>query len=148
MELTRFVAVAVDISPITNSLIQLGAAALTALALWIGWYVKNLIASRAAFANTQIAEQLQQMYNEAALRSIAYAETVVKGAVPKTVDTDHQFVATAADYLVKFWPDLVGKLDLTPERVKETILARLPSGEMTAKADAIVEAKAAAPKPA
>lgn len=144
MDLTRFVAATVDISPITDSLIQLGAAVLSALAIWIGWHVKNWIAAKAAFAGTRVDEQFQQMFNEARLRSIAYAETLAKGVIPKTVDINHPFVATAADYLIRFWPELTK--NLTPEKVRETILAGLPSGEMTAKADAIVEAKAAAPK--
>lgn len=137
----------VDLTPVINSLVALVGAALSALALWIGWYIKNWVAQRIDLTQTQIDEQLQQTYNEAAARAIAYAETVVKGAVPKSVTTDHAFVATAAEYLVKFWPDLTKRLNMTPERVKETILARLPSGEMTEKADAIVEAKASASNP-
>lgn len=137
----------IDLSPIIDSLVAIVGAVLSALAIWIGWYVKNWIAQRVDLTKTQLDEQLQQMYNEAAARAIAYAETVIKGAAPKEVETDNVFVATAAEYLIKFWPDLVKKMELTPARVEETIIARLPSGKMTEKADAIVEAKAAAPKP-
>lgn len=135
----------VDLSPITESLISIMGAVLTVVAGWVGWYLKNLIASKVDLSNTQLDEQLQQMFNEAAARSIAYAETVVKGTVPKNIDVKNEFVKVAADYLVKFWPDLVKKVGLTPEKVKDTILARLPSGEMTEKADAIVVAKAGGP---
>lgn len=135
----------VDLSPITESLISILGTILTGVVAWIGWYVKNLVASKVNLANTQLDEQLQQMFNEAAARSIAYAETVVKGAVPKNIDVKNEFVKTAADYLIKFWPELIQKVGLTPEKIKETILARLPSGEMTEKADAIVVAKAGGP---
>jgi len=133
----------VDFTPIVNGVVATAGAALLALATWIGWYVKNWVASKVDLSTTQLDEQLQQMYNEAAARSIAYAESAVKGVVPKEVDVRSAFVATAAEYLLKFWPDLVGKLGLTPEKIRDTIIARLPSGVMTEKADAIVVAKAA-----
>ncbi len=138
----------IDLSPIIANVISLLGAALGALAIWIGWYVKNLVASKVDLSNTKIDEQVQQTYNEAAARAIAYAESALKGAVPGKVDTNNQYVATAASYLIKFWPDLVAKLGLTEEKVRETILARLPSGAATDKADAIVLAKAGTSPPA
>lgn len=138
----------IDFSPVVENIIAIVGAALSALAMWIGWYVKNWVAQRVDLTNTQLDEQLQQMYNEAAARAIAYAESVVKGAVPKEIDVKNIFVATAAEYVLKFWPDLVKRVGLTPEMVKSTIIARLPSGPATEKADAIVQGKAEAAKPA
>lgn len=132
----------IDLSPFIETLMPILATILTALATWIGWYVKNWVAKKVDLSQTQLDEQIQQMYNEAAARSIAYAESIVKGTIPKTVDIDNEYVSVAAGYLMKFWPDLVKQIGLTPESVKKTILARLPSGAMTEKADAIVLAKA------
>jgi len=138
---------AIDISPISSALVNIIGVVLTGLVTWIGWYVKNLISSKVDLSKTQLDEQLQQMFNEAAARSIAYAETVVEGAVPKSVDVNSVFVATAAKYLMDKWPDLVKKVGLSPEAIRDTILARLPSGPATAKVDAIVLAKAAGSSP-
>lgn len=136
----------VDLSPIRDSLVQLAGAALTGLALWIGWYVKNLVASKVDLSNTMLDEQIQQMYNEAAMRAIAYAETFLKEKVPTKIDVNNEFVAVAAEYLIKFWPDLVKKAGLTPEMVKKTIVSRLPSPSAD-KADDVALAKAGTSAP-
>lgn len=139
-------ATTIDLSPIIQSGIGLVGAALSGLAIWIGWYVKNLVASKVDLSNTQMDEMLQQQYNEAATRAIAYAESFLQKAAPKSVDVGNEFVATAAEYLIKFWPDLVKKVGLTPEKVKETIVSRLPSASAV-KAEEITLAKASASQP-
>lgn len=136
----------IDLSPVWQSGIALVGSALSGIAIWIGWYVKNLIASKVDLSQTQLDEQIQQMYNEAAQRAIAYAETFLQQKAPSKVNVGNEFVATAAEYLIKFWPDLVKKAGLTPEKVKETIVSRLPS-DAADKAEEITLAKAGTTAP-
>ncbi|MGD9726051.1 MAG: hypothetical protein AB7L09_21250 [Nitrospira sp.] len=136
----------IDVSPITTELIKILAAALSAVAIWIGWYIKDWVGKKVDLTNTQLDEALQQQYNEIVLRGIAYAETVAGDKLPKTVDAGNPFVKTAGDYILKFWPDLVKKLNLTPEKVRETILSRLPS-PTAEKADELAVAKASGTPP-
>lgn len=135
----------IDISPITNSVITGLGTVLTVFVGWAGWYVKNWVASKVDLTNTQMDEQLQQMFNEYAARAIAYAESSLKGAIPTKVEVDDPFVSAAAGYLTRSWPDFVKRVGMTPERIRDAIIARLPSGKATDKADAIVIAKAAGP---
>ena len=132
----------IDLKPIIETLIPIIGMILTIIAAVLSYYVRSWLATKVDLSNTQLDEQLQQQYDYAASRAISYAESVIKGAVPKEANIENDYVATAAGYLMKFWPDLVKKLDLTPDSVKKTILARLPSGIMNEKADAIVLAKA------
>lgn len=136
----------IDLSPVWQSGIALVGSALSGIAIWIGWYVKNLVASKVDLSQTQLDEQIQQMYNEAAQRAIAYAETFLQQKAPTKVNVGNEFVATAAEYLIKFWPDLVKKAGLTPEKVKETIVSRLPS-DAAEKAEDITLAKAGTASP-
>lgn len=126
----------VDFSPILNEVIKIGGILATGVLMWAGVALKSWLASKSSLANSQLAESIQARYNEAAARAIAYAESKVKEAVPSgKVEIDNPFVRTAAEYLLKFWPDLTAKMDF--EAISKTIIARLPSGPMTTKADAI-----------
>ena len=117
----------VDFTPVWQSAVSIAAAVLSALALWVGVWLKSWLQAKTGLVDTALADKLQQMYNEAALRGIAYAESVVDKNAPKSVDVGSPLVKTAADYVIRFWPELVGKLGLTPEDIQDTIVARLPT---------------------
>lgn len=125
----------VNVTPITESLLAILAAVLTGVATWIGVLAKAWIATKIDLSKTDLDEKLQQRYNQAALRGIAYAESVIKGKIPDTVDTRNEFVKVAADYVIQYWPELVERFGLTPENVRDTIISRLPS-PTSDKADA------------
>lgn len=135
-----------DWTPLVDSLMSLIGAIFSALIFWIGWYLKNMIAQRIEMDKAKLNEQRQQTYDYAAARSMAHAEQTIgapnKGSAPGIA---HPFVKDATDYLTKQWPDLVNDLDLTPQKVSETILARMSKGAMTETADAISKAKAGTP---
>lgn len=135
-----FVAATIDITPVTDQLIQLAILVATALLGWATWYVKNWVAKRVDLDQTTIDEQIQSLFNEAAARAMAYAATITKDALPKTVETQGTFVTIAAKYLVSHWPELLKKAGLTDEKIKTAILARLPSVQAD-KAEAIAMAK-------
>lgn len=132
----------IDLTPLVRELMPYISVILMAILSWLAYVIKNWVGSKIDLSKTQLDDQLQQMFNEAALRSIAYAETMIEGAVPKTVDGKSVFIKTAADYVILHWPDLVKKTGLTPMKIEQAIAARLPSGKMTEKADAVVLAKA------
>lgn len=132
----------IDLNPIIEQLIGLISAILLALSAWIGILIRAWVAQKIQMNRVSYQEQLQSMYNEAAQRSMAYAESVVPGGVPKKGAKSDAFVKAATTYLVKFWPEVVDRMGLDESRVQQTIIARLPSGEETVKADAIAIAKA------
>lgn len=131
----------IDLSPITDTVVSVVMLVLTGIVTWVGVAIRGWFASKIDLSKTQLDEQVQQMFNEAAARSIAYAESVVKGVVPKSIDVKSEFVAVAAGYLLKMWPELTK--GMSAEKIRDAIVARLPSGAATEKADAIVLAKAA-----
>src|SRR5882672_6720600 len=103
----------VDFSPILNEVIKAAGVLATGVLMWAGIALKSWLASKSTLANSQLAESLQARYNEAAARAIAYAESKIKEKMPAgEVQIDNPFVRTAAEYLVKFWPDLTAHLDL------------------------------------
>src|SRR5690242_3766449 len=76
----------VDLSPITTSIAGIVTLVLSGVLTWLGVAIKSWVNSKIDLSKTQLDEQLQQMYNEAVARSMAYAESVVEGAVPKSFD--------------------------------------------------------------
>lgn len=132
----------VDLSPVRDTIISIIGVVLTGIVTWVGIAIRGFFASKIDLSKTQLDEQIQQMFNEAAARSIAYAESIAGKVVPGKVDVKNEFVAVAAGYLLKMWPELTQ--GMSAEKIRDAIIARLPSGPLTEKADAIVEAKASA----
>lgn len=137
-----------DFSPILNQLIQLAALIISGVVIWLGVQVRAWIAAKTGLKDSQLADSIQQRFNEAVVRSMAYAESAAKTAIPKggKIEIDQPFVRAAADYLVKMWPELTKDLD--DKQIADAIVARLPSGPMTEQANAITVAKAGAAVPA
>ena len=129
-------AATINIQPVTDQVINVAIGVATVVIGWVGWYVKNWVSNKVDLTKTTMDEQLQKMYNEAAARGMAYAATVVKDALPKTVEVQGVFVSTAVKYIINHWPELVAKVGLDEAKIGATILARLPSPE-AAKADTI-----------
>lgn len=137
---------AVDFTPIANQLIL---AIGTIIAALVAWLVQRLIAwvgTKTDLTKTQLDEQLQQLFNEATLRGIAWAESQAQKAVGSgKVEIGGPFVEMAAQYVVDHWPDMVRRSGLTTDSIINAIESRLaPASEA---ADDLAKAKAAAPKP-
>lgn len=133
----------IDITPVTDQLLNMSVGVLTVVVSWVGWYVKNLVAKKVDLTKTEEDEKLQKMYNEYVARAMAYAANVIKESLPKTIEVQGLFVSTAVKYIVQHWPDLIAKVGLTEEKIGATILARLPSVEAN-KADTIAAVNAGA----
>lgn len=127
----------VDISPITTQLIGIAGTVLSAIAIWIGVWVKSFLASKTSLADSQFAESVQARYNEAVARGMAYAEAKAQAMVPAggKIKIDNEFVREAAEYVIGLWPDLTK--DMNFEGVAKSIVARLPTGGFTTTAEAI-----------
>jgi hypothetical protein len=136
----------IDLSPVTTSIAGIVTVVLTGILTWLGVVIKNWVNSKIDLSKSQLDEQVQQMFNESVARSMAYAETKIEGAVPKSINTGSVFIASAGQYLVRQWPELTK--GMSAEQIRDAIIARLPTGPATAKADAIVLAKASGSAPA
>lgn len=136
----------VNISNVKESIIVFGGTVLTAILGWIGLAVRAMIAKKYDLDKTTLDEKLQAIFDVAAKRGIAFAETTLKQKVPDTIDAKNEFVKMAADYVIGHWPDIVSFTGMSEKNVRDAIISRLPSP--TAKeADqlALVKAGAAAP---
>lgn len=134
----------VDFSPILDQLIQLAMLIISALIIWLGVQVRAWIAVKTGLKDSELADSIQQRFNEAVVRSMAYAESAAKAAISKggKIEVNHPFVRDAANYLVKMWPELTKDMD--GKQIANAIVARLPSGPLTDQANAITVAKAGA----
>jgi hypothetical protein len=140
-----------NFTPITDNLIGFLGTVVTGVLTWGIAQGALWLKSKTDLAKTQQAEQLQQSFNEAALRGIAWAEAQAKakvGGSVKDVTIGGPFVEMAANYVIKHWPDLVKRAGLTPEKVTEAIVARLSPGPAGQAANDVVVAKATAAPPA
>lgn len=138
---------AVDFTPIANQLILAIGAIIAALAAWLVQRLVVWIGTKTDLTKTQLDEQLQQSFNEAVLRGIAWAEAQAQkktGSIAK-MEVGGPFVSLAANYVASHWPDLVKRSGLTTDSIVKAIESRLtPASEA---ADDLAKAKAAAPKP-
>lgn len=124
-----------DITAITGQITSIAFAVLSALLVWIGNQVRVWLATKTEFANTQAALALQKQYNEAIAWSMAYAESKVKTMLPDTVTINNDYLREAADYMMRHWPDLTK--GISAEKIKDSIIARLPTGPATEDAKVI-----------
>jgi hypothetical protein len=138
----------IDFTPIANQVILAIAAVIAALAAWLLQRLVAWVGTKTDLTKTQLDEQLQQSFNEAALRGIAWAGSQAQkevGGIVGKVEVGGPFVGMAAQYVIDHWPDLIKRSGLTTDSVVKAIEARLtPASEA---ADALAQAKAAAPKP-
>ena len=116
-----------DLSPIIKSIFEVLASVATAVAVWAGVWLKAWLASKTSLANSELADSIQQRYNEAAERSMnyagKYATTHIQDAAGKLV-ANNTFISYAVTYMLKYWPDLTKGLDF--DGIGKTIVARLP----------------------
>lgn len=125
----------VDFGPILDTVIGTLSAVILAVVTWLGSVAIAFVRSKTKLVSSQMAESAQARFNEAAKRSMAYAEGWAKQRVGGgKVEIDNAWIRTAAEYFKEFWPDLVEGMDL--DAIGKTITARLPSGPMTVAADA------------
>lgn len=124
-----------DFSVITDQIVGIVFAALSAFLVWLGNYVRLWLATKTSFAKTEAAIALQRQYNEAVSWGMAYAESKVKATLPDNVTINSDYLREAADYVLRNWPDLTKGMDR--EKIKESIIARLPTGPATEDAKMI-----------
>jgi hypothetical protein len=125
----------VDFGPILTTVIGVLSAVVLAVVNWLGGVAIAFVRSKTKLVSSQMAESAQARFNEAAKRSMAYAEGWAKDKIGGgKVEIDNAWIRTAAEYFKEFWPDLVKGMDL--DQIGKTIVARLPSGPMTVAADA------------
>jgi hypothetical protein len=116
-----------DLSEIKGSVITILGSVMSAVAIWIGITVRSWIGAKYNLDKTTLDEKLQAIFDVAAKRGIAFAETTLNEKIPSKVDINSVFVKTAADYLSSHWPDIVKKTGMTPQGVEDAIVSRLPS---------------------
>lgn len=136
----------INIATAKDSLILLAGTILTGVLGWVGIAVRAFFASKYDLNKTTLDEKFQSIYDVAAKRAIAYAESIAKEKVPDKVDVHSEFVKIAAEYLLTHWPDVISHTGMTAEQVRDTIISRLPTP--TAKeADQLALVKAGAALP-
>lgn len=132
-----------NISPIISSIFEAIASVAAGVAVWAGIWLKAWLASKTSLANSDLANSIQQRYNEAVLRSIDYAKkyasTHVTDAAGKLV-ANNAFITIATKYLAEYWPDLTKNIDF--QSMGEHIVARLPSPPMPPAANLQIAPKA------
>jgi hypothetical protein len=139
---------AVDFTPVTNHIIEIGAGVLAIFGTWALNSLRSWLDAKTGLKNSQLEDDIQQRMNEALLRGIAAAKAAAETQTSKTlgkVELNSFIAEKAAKYVVNHWPDLTK--DLTPEKIVAMVRARLSSGPEADAANAIAIAKAAAPKP-
>lgn len=117
-------AVPVDVSPVTDPLLDLLGVALVALATWALHRVQKWMKARTGIE----IDQSTRLYLEDAMkRGIAYARTrVAENIEGKTqVDIENEIAAAAVAYLVGKVPDALLHFGITEEGLYQRILARL-----------------------
>ena len=124
-------AATVDLSPITEPLIQAAGAVLTGLVGWTLWAARSWLSTKVDLSKTEMDDILAQNLKEAAHRGIDYAmqmskEKLGKGGALSTVNVDNQFIKMGADYVIRSYAGTIAKLGITPQHVEDMIRARLP----------------------
>lgn len=138
-----------DWSPVINQAIGIAVLILTGILSWAGIALRSWLASSGLLKNQQALDVLQSRFDQASLLALALLESRLKrqfgsnGSVDwGKVDLSSPLLLEAADWMKHHWPDATGKL--TVPEIATSLLARIPSGEMTEKAIDFAQAKAGA----
>lgn len=139
----------VDVSEISKYVMEFVLALLGGVLTWAGVAARAWLAKRTALADSELGALAQKAYNEMVARSMAYAETYAQTHVPGLdgkVVINNEFISMAVAYANKFWPDLIAKYAPSPDDLARSIIARLPTGPLSAKAEEIAASNAVALK--
>ncbi len=120
-----------DLTPLVSPLLQVLAvvasgAATALLGLGIGWVKKKTNLADAEFESV-LADRANDIVN----RGIQYAITAMENEAKKpgssitTVRVDNVFMRIALDYIVRAMPGIIEQFGLTPDRIREMIMARI-----------------------
>jgi hypothetical protein len=136
------------------SAVALGAAS-AMLSYGIGWVKK-----RTQLEDAEFEKVLADRANDIVHRGIAYAISALENEVKKqgsgitAVKVDNIFLRIAMDYIRSAMPDIIKKFNLTPDRVRDMILARIGDYASQVKVEgaaatgtAVADAVAAKPSP-
>lgn len=122
---------AVDFSPLANQAVGIAALVLSVAAAVVSKFVIGWLASKAKFTDSQAEALLADRVNDILQRSIEFAEGWAKTQVAdptsplRRVEINNFFLEQALGFAMRSMPDLIAKFNLTPERIKQMILARL-----------------------
>lgn len=141
-----------DWSPIINQLIGVGMIIATGVLSWMGMAIRSYFASKGILAVEQTKDAKQMFFNQAALLALGLYETMKKismgngGTIDWTkIDPADPFLREAAEWMIQAWPEATEGMSIAD--VMKSLLARVPSGQMTEKALELAKAKAAGTAP-
>lgn len=135
-----------EIQRILNQLISVGFLIATGILSWVGMAIRSYFAQRGVLATEQIRDAQQSFFNQAAIITLGFFETIKSKTLNgdkidwTKIGMDDPYLKIAAEWMMKAWPEATEKMSL--EDVLHSLLARIPSGEMTERVFAITEAKA------
>lgn len=136
-----------EIQRIINQLISVAFLVATGVLSLAGMAIRSYFSQKGILAVEQTRDVKQSYFNQAVLLALAFYETIKRkknngGAVDWTtvtlVDPD---LNEAALWMMKAWPEATEKMTL--DDVLHSLLARVPSGVMTDRAQELATAKAA-----
>jgi hypothetical protein len=110
-----------DITALVNSGFEFLATVLLALAGWVAWKIKQ---------STGIDIDIKNggLLDVAIRNGIAYAKNFVLGADGKmTLDVKNELVRVVAKYVTESVPGVLDHFGITPQRLRDLIIARLPT---------------------
>lgn len=117
---------AIDLRPLVSTLVEVLTGAVAALGLWLG---KLLLAKLKIEADSAAAQALDR----AIANGITYGATKVQDLLTANLPplrVQNELLASASAYVVETMPDTIKRFGLTPDKVQQLVLARLPGGLM------------------
>lgn len=112
----------VDLSPLIQTGLEFAAAALSALALWLGWKIKGWL-------KLKEDSEIRAYLDTALQNGIAYGLERVKAAGADwkvSIHVKDEAIGHAANYVVSRVPDALKRFNITPMALQDLIRARLP----------------------
>lgn len=117
---------AIDFRPLVSTLVEVLTGAVAAFGLWLGALLRNKLKIEADSAAAQALDR-------AIANGIAYGAAKVQDLVTANLPplrVQNELLASAGAYVIGTMPDTIKRFGLTPDKVQQLVLARLPGGLM------------------
>lgn len=141
-----------EFQSIINQLIGVALLVATGVLSWAGMAIRSYFASKGILAFEQTKDVKQSFFNQAALLALGLFETLKKKSQGNgdvidwsKVSISDPLLKEAAEWMLKAWPEATEGMDLMD--VMKSLMARMPTGQMTEKAQELAVAKAAGVAP-
>lgn len=125
-------AFALDLSPLAVQAIDIVQLAAVTLGGVLVTFAVRWLSAATGVNNAQLEALLVSQANTILHRAIGFAHAAALAKINdpnnpmKHVEFDNVFIQMAANYAMRSMPDIIRKLGLTEERIRQLIIARLP----------------------